>query len=392
VKKYQTIFHATKEKLVYNSINASHYLDVSRLISFFLVTTLIDFRSADFWSMPILKRNEGYAKMKKSSLYSNTISGANYTRAGLPRATLIVMLSIFLGLLGSATLLAQAFTPHALSETNVSTIAHSLPAATKTVAHTTPSPPSSTPSASSTPTYAPLNSPLFGGNSHLPEIALTFDDGPNPIYTPQILHILQQYDVKATFFEIGYLVQDYPALVQEEYRQGHIIGNHTWSHPQLPHLSASAIYQQLQSTSHIIQASIGVKPLLFRPPYGMFNKQVLAQASSLNLSTIVWDDEARDWSLPGVNIIIQRILHLVHNGSIILLHDGGGNRAQTVAALPTIISILRQRGYTFVTIPQMIQHLHAPGTGSSSKQTGLFSGSIPDLFADLPKASRLKSL
>lgn len=330
--------------------------------------------------------------MKKSSLYSNTVSGAGYTRVGLPRAALIVMLSIFLGLLGSATLLAQAFTPHALSETHVSTIAHSLPTTAKTVARTTPTPPPSTPSASNTPSFAPLSSPLFGGNSHLPEIALTFDDGPNPIYTPQVLHILQQYGVKATFFDIGYLVQDYPALAQEEYRQGHTIGDHTWSHPQLPHLSASAIYQQLQSTANIIHNAIGIKPLLFRPPYGMFNKQVLAQASSLNLSTILWDDEARDWSLPGVNIIIQRILHLAHNGSIILLHDGGGNRAQTVAALPTIITMLRQQGYTFVIIPEMIQHLHAPGTGASPKQTGLFPGSFSDLLADLPATSRHKAL
>jgi len=328
--------------------------------------------------------------MKKTSLYSDKASGPSYLRFGLPRATLILLLSIFLGVLGSATLFTQAFTSHAGPEISLSTIYHSLPTPAKSATQPTPTARTVTSPASNT--FAPLSSPLFGGNNRWHEVALTFDDGPNPIYTPQVLHILQQYGVKATFFDVGYLVQDYPAIAQEEYRQGHTIGNHTWSHPQLPHLSASAIYQQLQSTVNIIQASIGVKPLLFRPPYGMFNKQVLAEASSLSLSTIVWDDEARDWSLPGVNTIIQRILHLVHNGSIILLHDGGGNRAQTVAALPTIITMLRQRGYTFVTIPEMIQHLHAPGTGASSKLLGLFSGNTPDLFADLPGPSRSKAL
>lgn len=202
-----------------------------------------------------------------------------------------------------------------------------------------------------------LSVPLYGGNTQLPEIALTFDDGPNPYYTPQILSVLQQYNVKATFFDIGYLVEDYPNIVRQEFKAGNIVADHSWSHPLLTTLSAQALYSQLARASNDIKAVTGVRPLFFRPPYGSYNNQVIAQAKSLGLSSIIWNDEARDWALPGVSVIVSRILGLARNGAIILLHDGGGSRAQTVAALPYIITDLRSRGYTFVTIDQMIRHL-----------------------------------
>ncbi len=171
------------------------------------------------------------------------------------------------------------------------------------------------------PTLSPLPDvlryPLYSGNPYLPEIALTFDDGPNPPYTSQILAILQDYGEQATFNVIGSQAAAYPALVQQESQQGNIIGNHTWTHPQLTHLSPAAVRHELQSTSNEIQA----------------------------------------------DTIIQNVLKSVHNGSIILLHDGGGNRSETVAALPTIITRLDQRGFQFITIPRMIQDLPSQGTG-----------------------------
>ncbi len=207
-----------------------------------------------------------------------------------------------------------------------------------------------------------LNYPLFNGNTHIPEIALTFDDGPNLFYTPQVLTILQQYRVKATFFDVGYLVADYPNIVRQEYSQGNIIANHSWSHPVLTYLSAQVIQSQLTSTTNIIQATIGVRPTFFRPPYGAINNTVLAQAKKLRYTTVLWDGSATDWNLPGVYAIVNRILYYARNGAILLLHDGGGNRAQTVAALPIIIATLKSRGFKFVTIQQLVDDLVTPSS------------------------------
>jgi peptidoglycan/xylan/chitin deacetylase (PgdA/CDA1 family) len=199
---------------------------------------------------------------------------------------------------------------------------------------------------------------LYSGNAHLPEVALTFDDGPNPYYTPQILDILQKYNVKATFFCIGRLVATYPSLVKQEYNAGHIIGNHSWSHPDMALLSPAYIQFQLVHTSDVIQKAIGVRPTYFRPPYGIMSVPVLTEAYHLGLTTVIWNDEARDWQRPGVSVIIQRILGLARNGAIILMHDGGGDRSQTVAALPYIIKGLRLSGFQLVTLSQMLLDLH----------------------------------
>lgn len=206
--------------------------------------------------------------------------------------------------------------------------------------------------------HAPMLSyPLFNGNTHIPEIALTFDDGPNPYYTPQVLAVLQRYGVKATFFDVGYLVADYPNIVRQEIHQGNIVGNHSWSHPQLTDFSAQGIRSQLTSTTNIIQSTIGVQPTFFRPPYGAVNNTVLAEARILHYTTVMWDGSADDWDLPGVNFIVSKTLYYARNGAILLLHDGGGNRAQTVAALPIIITTLKSRGFRFVTIQQLVDDL-----------------------------------
>lgn len=250
------------------------------------------------------------------------------------------------------------------------------PAPSPVVYYTSPIPnpsptasPSPTPTASPSPTPTPqmgaLGYPLYKGNSHLPEIALTFDDGPNPYYTSQVLALLRRYGVKATFFLIGSLVAAYPNLVQQEYQQGDVVGNHTWTHPELIKLSSPAVRYQLQSTSNELQAVTGVSSTIFRPPYGEFNRSIQSTAASLGLSTILWNVDPKDWSLPGTNVIISRVLHFAHNGSIILMHDGGGNRLQTVAALPTIITLLKQQGFQFVTIPRLIQDLGLVKSGAA---------------------------
>lgn len=196
------------------------------------------------------------------------------------------------------------------------------------------------------------------GHVHHPplEIALTFDDGPSPVYTPQVLSILQHYKVHATFFCVGEWVQLYPGLVQDTFRAGNVIGDHTWSHPDLTKLSPYTVRWQLSSASAAIQYAIGSLPVLFRPPYGATDATVVSVASQLGLLQVMWTVDPRDWSLPGVSAIVNIVLSHATNGSIILMHDGGGNRTETVLALPLIISALQQRGFTFVTVPQLLRH------------------------------------
>lgn len=187
------------------------------------------------------------------------------------------------------------------------------------------------------------------------EIALTFDDGPYPYYTSQILATLQRYQVHATFFCIGKNVQNYPLLVQQEYAGGHAIGNHTWDHADLTKLSRFGIQREIASASAAIQHTIGVSPTLLRPPYGAITFSVRAQIVQLHLIPVMWSVDTEDWQRPGTNAIIRAVLTRAGDGGIILMHDGGGNRLQTVAALPYIIEGLRQRGYEFVTVPQMLK-------------------------------------
>jgi peptidoglycan-N-acetylglucosamine deacetylase len=273
------------------------------------------------------------------------------------RVLFILLLSAFLLMLGTIPLTSFSYSRNLSSlHPNTSLTVHTV----RTVLTHVQTP---KPTAISTQTrvHAPmLNYPLFNGNPHIPEIALTFDDGPNPYYTPQVLAILQQYGVKATFFDIGYLVAAYPNIVRQEYNQENVVANHSWSHPVLTSVSAERIQSQLTSTTDIIQATIGVRPTFFRPPYGAVNHAVLEQARNLDYTTVMWDGSAEDWSIPGVNAIVSKTLHYARNGAILLLHDGGGNRAQTIAALPIIITILKSRGFKFVTIQQLVDDLLPP--------------------------------
>ena len=252
-----------------------------------------------------------------------------------------------------------------------------IPKPTSTPRPTSIPKPTPTPALSWTP---PLGSevvgyPVFNGNIHVPEIALSFDDGPNPLYTSQILNVLDSYNVQATFFVIGLRVGIYPNLVRQEYEQGNAIGNHTWTHPELTKLSSADVLSELQETSDKIKSVIGVAPSVFRPPYEEFNASVQSIAASLGLSTVLWNVDSRDWALPGTNVLIANVLHSVHNGSIIEMHDGGGDRSETVTALPTIITTLEQRGFRFVTIPRLIDDLSTVSITTPQPQIA-FVGSL----------------
>lgn len=184
------------------------------------------------------------------------------------------------------------------------------------------------------------------------EVALTFDDGPWTL-TRQFVRMMHAQHAPATFFMVGRQLsqQDQP-LLHEELRDGDALGDHTWSHPNLTH--SPDVRGQLQLTKRAIRRLSGYSPCVFRPPYGAYDGSVMAAARSLGLATVMWNVDPRDWALPGSAAIVQRVLAQVRPGSIVLSHDGGGPRTQTLAAYPRIIAALRKRGYRFLTVPQLL--------------------------------------
>jgi peptidoglycan-N-acetylglucosamine deacetylase len=178
-------------------------------------------------------------------------------------------------------------------------------------------------------------------------VYLTFDDGPSSRYTPKILDILSAYGVRATFFQVGRNVSYYPYLTRRAYLRGNSVQNHTWSHVDLRYVSWDTFKYQVLKTDSYIRAQTGYTPRCLRPPYGAVNSTVYSRAAALGKKIRLWTVDPRDWSRPGTSVIIRRVLDNVRSGSVVLLHDGGGDRSQTVAALPTILKTLKARGYTF---------------------------------------------
>jgi peptidoglycan/xylan/chitin deacetylase (PgdA/CDA1 family) len=171
---------------------------------------------------------------------------------------------------------------------------------------------------------------------------LTFDDGPQPIYTPKVLNVLAKHHAKATFFVLGREVAAHPELVDLERSLGHHVGNHTWDHPMLTHLTDARIRQEI---------STGVQSKCFRPPFRATDARVLAIAASYHLRQVLWDIDTKDWAKPGAAKIERAILRGAKPGAIILLHDGGGNRSETVAALDRALTTLTAQGYTYRPLP-----------------------------------------
>ena len=194
---------------------------------------------------------------------------------------------------------------------------------------------------------------LMHGNPSEKEIAITFDDGPHPKFTPQILDILQRNNVKATFFLVGELAEKNPDLVKKEIAGGHSIGNHTYHHVNLTKIPSQYIATEIQACGDVLK-SIGVKnPRLFRPPGGDYDLNVATIANSLGYTIILWTDDPGDYLSPGERIIESRTLSKAKNGGIILIHDGV---QQTVNILPGLIKSLKKRGYRFVTIDDWIKN------------------------------------
>lgn len=184
-------------------------------------------------------------------------------------------------------------------------------------------------------------------------IALTFDDGPWPTTTTQILDILKKNNIKATFFWVGRYLQTYPDIGKQVAAAGHAIGNHTWNHEYLQYNEDGAA-REIERTSSLIEDLTGIQTSMFRPPGGILNNGLAAYAQKKNYAVVMWSADSFDWRTLTESLI-NNVMRQAKSGGIVLMHDGGGNRARTVKALPDIIARLRKEGYSFVTVPELLQ-------------------------------------
>lgn len=201
---------------------------------------------------------------------------------------------------------------------------------------------------------------LVRGNPARKELALTFDDGPHPVYTEKLLEILRRENVPATFFVVGSQVDKHPELVQQETAEGHEVANHTYNHLRLPSIPLPMVEQELRRGAEAIARATGSLTRFYRPPGGEYDDDVIAVAKRLGYIMVLWTDDPADFAMPGSNVIEQRTLKAISNGGILLLHDGV---QQTLDILPDMIAKLKQKGYHFVTISEMARERGIIKTG-----------------------------
>ncbi|MEU8436044.1 polysaccharide deacetylase family protein [Streptomyces sp. NPDC029216] len=186
-------------------------------------------------------------------------------------------------------------------------------------------------------------------------MTLTFDDGPDPRYTPAILDTLGRYGVRAMFFVCGEMATDHRDLLRRMAAEGHVIGNHTWTHPLIPKLGRSALEAEIGRTSEVVEQTVGRPPLWFRAPYGAWNRAAFEIGADLGMEPLAWTVDTLDWTEPGTAVIVSRVLDGAGPGVITLNHDAGGNRSQSVRALEVYLPQLLARGYR-MTLPVLPPH------------------------------------
>lgn len=193
------------------------------------------------------------------------------------------------------------------------------------------------------------------GASNLRRISLTFDDGPDEVYTPQVLDILKAHNVKATFFLVGSKVQKHPEITRRILREGHTIGNHTWTHPDLRKASSEELLSEIKSTEAAIREATGLTTAIMRPPFGAVNERVIEQLRGLDYKVINWNVDSVDWQ-EGITAdqILINSLPTIKRDAILLMHDAYGDKSATVKALDELITTLKLNGYDFVTVDKML--------------------------------------
>lgn len=186
-------------------------------------------------------------------------------------------------------------------------------------------------------------------------VALTFDDGPWPESTAAILDVLGDNDVRATFFVLGQQVERFPGITYRIAEEGHLLGSHSLSHRRFSELKPAQVRREAVGGRSVIRGASGVDTPWIRPPYGAMNAAAYHELHRLDARVVMWDVDPRDWKRPGVPKIVGRVVNKVKPGSIVLLHDGGGNRSETITALPRIIRRLKAKGYVFVTVEELVE-------------------------------------
>lgn len=198
-----------------------------------------------------------------------------------------------------------------------------------------------------------LPQPTAHGDAGEPVVYLTFDDGPHPTWTPRVLETLAQYGAPATFFVLGQNVNAYPDLAARIVREGHDAENHTFNHASLDKVDRATFIAEVEATDRVLHSAVGnaVNPIAcLRPPYGALDAATRSLAAELGKEIVLWNVDPQDWRRPGAAQIAQHLLTHVRPGAILLMHDGGGDRSQTVEALGVVLSELTGRGYAFALL------------------------------------------
>lgn len=202
---------------------------------------------------------------------------------------------------------------------------------------------------------------IFRGKTARKIVALTFDDGPSPVWTPRILDELKKADVKATFFMIGHHVQQYPDVARRVAREGHVIANHGYAHSVILYYTPAEIEEEIKYTEHVIRETTGRTTKLFRPPKAWLRDSTKKKIKSMGYEVVLWSLNSKDWAGFPHRHIVRYLAARVRGGDILLFHDSGnifvregGDRGQTVKAVALLIKILREKGFSFVTVEDLM--------------------------------------
>jgi len=189
------------------------------------------------------------------------------------------------------------------------------------------------------------------------KLALTFDDGPSPTFTGRVLDLLARYNARATFFVIGSRVEIYPDIISRQFREGHEIGNHTYLHREVNRMPEAELREDLYRAHLAVFDIIGEDMRVFRPTSGFYNETIVRVAKTLNYEVVIWTwgQDSRDWTVVSGETIAHKIINTVKPGDIILFHDQGGDRSNTLQALRIILPVLQERGYSFVTVSELLE-------------------------------------